>query len=396
MIEKLMKVFLLVFLVFTASHIAFAEEDMKKMYYILSDTCPVCQQATEFLDELEDQKDLEYEIIRLEISRDREEVEPLFEKYNIPPQERLVPLFIFEDDEHILGFNQIFQSELEERLTGESSTNLGIFNTDLESVPLILATVLIGTVDGFNPCSLWALMFLVSMVIRFNSRKKMAIVGGSFILTISLIYGLFMLGTFTIVVNIIDYFWFRLALFLLAMLVAIINIREGFGKTSPLSFTISNDNKKSFVKKVRDKLFQVESVSGLILASVTIAAFASFIELPCTAGFPVIWNGLVSSYGVGFAEYGFYLMIYLFMYILMELIIVIFMVWTMRKAFMGQHLGENLKLISGMLMGFLAIVLLMGYEYMNNIWIVLGGSIIVIAVSTLIMIIRRTTSKKKK
>lgn len=383
----------------TFSQVALAEsenetvEATNKMYYIGSDTCPVCNMAEEFLAKIEEEGNLTHEIIRFEITRDREEADRLFNQYEIPAQERLVPLFIFED-KHILGFNSIVESELTERLTDGEGNNNGFFSGNLEGVPLIFATILIGSVDGFNPCSLWALMFLVSMVIRFNSRKKMAIVGATFILTVALIYGLFMLGTFSVVVRIIDVFWFRLALFSLAMLVAFVNIREGLGKTSPLSFTIKEDHKKSFVKKIRDRLFKVESTFGIIVAAISIGALASFIELPCTAGFPVIWNGLVSSYGVGLGEYGFYLMLYLTMYISMEAIIVIFMVWTMRKAFMGKMIGENLKLLSGMLMGFLAVILLLGYEYMNNMWIVLGGSVLVLVVTLMVMIVKKKGKKK--
>ncbi|WNF36203.1 hypothetical protein RJD24_17395 [Bacillaceae bacterium IKA-2] len=397
MSQKLVKVFLLLSLFLTFSHVVLAEEYSDKMYYILSDTCSVCAEVSIYLDELEEEGNLTYEVIRLEVRRDREEVIRVKEEYDV--DEMLVPLFIFED-KHILGFNSIVERELTDRLTsGVGRVDVkksGFFDRNLEDAPLILATVLIGTVDGFNPCSLWALMFLVSMVIRFNSRRKMAIVGGTYILTIALIYGLFMVGTFSIVILIIDYFWFRFALFSLGMLVAIVNIREGLGLKSSLSFSIKDDNKKSFVKKIRDRLFRVESMFGIILASVTIGAFASFIELPCTAGFPIIWNGLVSSHGVGLAEYGFYLMVYLTMYISMEVLIVIFMIWTMRKAFMGEFIGGNLKLVSGLLMGFLAIILLLGYEYMNNMWIVLGGSLLVLGATIIFMIVKKIISKKKK
>lgn len=391
--HKVLKILLLISFFLTFTQVVSAEGEIGKMYYIGSDTCPVCNEAEQFLDRIKSQGDLNYEIIYVEISRDRDKAHSLFDQFDIPPQERLVPLFIFED-EHILGFNPIVQGELTKRLSPNFSEGSGFLSNNLESMPLIFATMLIGAVDGFNPCSLWALMFLISMVIRFNSRKKMIIVGGVFIVTVALIYGLFMVGTFTIVTRIIDVFWFRFALFALAMVVAVVNIREGFGKKSSLSFTIKEDHKKNFVKKIRDRLFRVESVTGIVLASISIAALASFIELPCTAGFPIIWNGLVSSYGVGLGEYGLYLAIYLMMYISMELIIVVFMVWTMRKAFMGQQIGENLKLLSGMLMGFLAIVLLLGYEYMNNIWIVLGGSIAIVLMSILVMVIRKVQQKK--
>ncbi|WP_280770861.1 hypothetical protein [Salipaludibacillus daqingensis] len=403
---------LVLFNIFTSVVSVNAEDE--QLYYLWSESCPVCETSSKFLDELEEETTLTIE--RVEISNDRDRFIELINEYDITSQS--VPIFIYKG-EVWQGFNEVVERSLNNRLLGESrdenisfseggtcsennenedcsfsldetDENVELFGWDLSNYSLFFTTMLIGIVDGFNPCSLWALMFLISMIIRFKSRKLMFVVGGTYILTVSFIYGLFILGTFAVVIQIIDYFWVRFLLFSLAAFFASVNIRDALGKENKkMTFSISTGHKKAFIQKVRDKLFSTERLSGFIIASILIGFFASMIELPCTAGFPIIWNGIVSSQSIAFQSYLGYLFIYLFMYVLVEITIVTVMVVTMRKAFIQEEAGRTLKFISGALMAFLAVVLLLGKTYMNDMTIVLGGSIIIILLSFLIIKINK-------
>ena len=62
---------------------------------------------------------------------------------------------------------------------------------DLSGKSIWLSTVLIGIVDGFNPCSLWVLTMLLAMIVRTNSRKKTLIIGIVFLTVTAAIYALF-------------------------------------------------------------------------------------------------------------------------------------------------------------------------------------------------------------
>ncbi|MCE7793296.1 hypothetical protein K8O68_12785 [Salipaludibacillus sp. CUR1] len=265
-----------------------------------------------------------------------------------------------------------------------------LFGFNITDYSLLMTTLLIGAIDGFNPCSLWALMFLISMIVRLNSRKIILAAGLTFVGTVSFIYGMFILGTFAIVVNIIDYFWIRVLLFIIASAFAAVNIKEGVMKgPAQFTFSISGSNKKQFIKLIREKMIFSGKIGPLIMASILIGTFASLIELPCTAGFPVIWNGIMSDQSVGTKTYVFYLIIYIAMYMLIEIAVVSGMVITMKKTFMTEETGKALKFISGTLMGYLAIVLLLGKSYMNDITLVGGGSLAVILLSLTVIYIRK-------
>ena len=65
---------------------------------------------------------------------------------------------------------------------------------------LFLVSILIGFADGINPCGMWVLLFIISMLIPSRDKKKIWILGGAFILTSGIFYFLMMMG-WTALVN---------------------------------------------------------------------------------------------------------------------------------------------------------------------------------------------------
>jgi len=58
---------------------------------------------------------------------------------------------------------------------------------------LPILAVILGFFDGLNVCSLGALVLILGMVLALKSRKKILILGGIFILTTGIIYGILMI-----------------------------------------------------------------------------------------------------------------------------------------------------------------------------------------------------------
>ena len=387
---KRVHLFLLVLLIAFSLMTAFfnSTEDVHaqegSLYFLYSQFCETCKEAESLLDDIERQTNLT--IIRYDINHDQDRFHELMEQYEI--KQETVPVFIYQD--HVwIGYNPVVIREISEVLDlEESDASADFFIWNFSEMPLIFATVIIGLIDGFNPCSLWALLFLISMIMRFKSRKLILLLGIVFILVVSFVYGLFIMGVFGAVTYILDYLLLRVLLFSLALLFALANIYSFFTDKEML-VSISSKHKKLFVQKIRDKLYSQNHLPGLILATILIALLASIIELPCTAGFPVIWNSMLVEQGVGFASYASLLSVYLLMYVLVEFILVVFMVITFSKMHMNLFYGRSLKLISGMLMAYLAVLLLMGSEYINSTSYIMGGSAIVIALSLLLAFLFR-------
>jgi glutaredoxin len=204
--------------------------------------------------------------------------------------------------------------------------------TDALHVPLIgaislgtrslgFSTAVIAFVDGFNPCSLWVLSILLALVLHTGSRRKIALVGGTFLLVTTVVYGLFIVGLFRLftVIDFIGPIQAIVAVFALGF--ALVNIKDYFWYGRGFSFSISERHKPKIYRDIRTLLTPGKSTAALLGATVVMALGIALIELPCTAGFPVLWSNLVASHAVGALEFSLLLGLYLVIYLLDEVVV---------------------------------------------------------------------------
>jgi thiol-disulfide isomerase/thioredoxin len=245
----------------------------------------------------------------------------------------------------------------------------------LGSRSLPVSTALIAFVDGFNPCSLWVLSILLALVIHTGSRRRIALVGSTFLLVTAAVYGLFIAGLFKVftVVDFLGTIQGVVALFALAF--AVVNIKDYFWYRQGLSFGISDKHKPGIYQRIRNLASPGKTTAALLGSTVVMALGIALIELPCTAGFPVLWTSIVASHGVSTAEFGMLLGLYMTVYLLDELVVFGTAVYTLRMSRMQEKHGRVLKLAGGMVMLTLALVLLLDPGRMNSV----GGSLQVFA-----------------
>jgi cytochrome c biogenesis protein CcdA len=237
------------------------------------------------------------------------------------------------------------------------------------------STAVIAFVDGFNPCSLWVLSILLGLVLHTGSRRKTMLVGGIFLLVTSAVYGLFIVGLFKLftVIDFIGPIQAIVALFALGF--ALVNIKDYFWYGRGFSFSIPERHKPRIYSDIRSLLTPGQSTAALLGATVVMAFGIALIELPCTAGFPVLWSNLVASHAVGALEFSLLLALYLTIYLLAELVGFGAAVATLKVSRMQEKHGRALKLLGGTVMLALALVLLLDPDRMNT----LGGALPVVA-----------------
>ncbi len=249
---------------------------------------------------------------------------------------------------------------------GQSITLPLIGTIDLTNRSILISTVLISLVDGFNPCSVWVLSMLLAITLNTRSRKKVLLIGFVFIFVTGLIYALFIGGLFTVFKIVSFVGWIQIIVAVVAFIFGLINIKDYFWFKEGVSLTISDKKKPGIYKGIRRVLNAEENIWAMILGTIVLAAGVSLVEFSCTAGFPVLWTNLLSSQGVtGLAFIGF-LLVYMIIYQIDELGIFLVSVFTLRKSKFEEKHGRILKLIGGMLMLSLAVVMLIDPTIMND------------------------------
>ncbi len=264
----------------------------------------------------------------------------------------------------------------------------------LENQSLLASTLLISFVDGFNPCSLWALSMLLALTIHTGSRRKVLVVGLVFITVTALIYALFIAGLFSVIKVLSFTIWIQVIVALVAAFFALVNIKDYFWFKEGLSFTISDKQKPGLIQRLRRVLDASQSTWGLIGATIVVAAGVSLVEFSCTAGFPVMWTNLLNSQNVAVGGFIGLLLVYMLIYQLDELAIFFAAVTTLKASRLEDKHGRILKLVSGVLLLTLAVVMLIDPALMNN----LGTSLLIFGiafgVSGLILLVHRVILPK--
>jgi hypothetical protein len=92
----------------------------------------------------------------------------------------------------------------------------------------------------------------------------------------------------------------------------------------------------------------------------------SLLGAPCTAGFPVIWTGLLAAHDVAAAQAVGLFALYMVPFLIDELIVFGMVVFTMRATKLQEKHGRVLKLVAGTTMLALAGTVLVRPETMND------------------------------
>ena len=258
---------------------------------------------------------------------------------------------------------------------------------DLKGKGLLLTTVIIGLVDGVNPCSLWVLTMLLAMVIHTDSRKKTLIIGFVYLFITAAIYALFILGVFSLLSYVRYMKWIQIAVACVTLVLGLINLKDYFFFKQGVSLTIDDDKKPGLYKKMRNVLNKSNNVWAMIGATIVLAAGVSLVEFSCTAAFPVIWSNILSAHGVTKVEFAMHLLLYMLLYQLDEILIFLVVVVTMKSKRMEEKHGQILKLFSGCLMVVLSLVMIIKPALMNELssTLIIFGSAIGITLLILLL-----------
>jgi hypothetical protein len=264
---------------------------------------------------------------------------------------------------------------------------IGQVNLGLQ--PLLLSTSLIAFVDGFNPCSIWVLTMLLVLVLHSGSRSRVLLVGLTFLCTTALIYGLFIVGVFSLLAFTAYLPWITWVVALVALAIGSINVKDYFWFKRGISLTIDDRHKPGIFRGFRDLMVHGRMPVALMGATVVLASGIALIELPCTAGFPVIWSALVQAHEVGWGEFLLLLGVYLLIYLGIELVIFVVAVVKLRIDRFEESRGRVLKLIGGVIMIALAGVLIAAPEMMSQAGPALAVFLAAFAVTALIVVVHR-------
>jgi cytochrome c biogenesis protein CcdA/glutaredoxin len=258
----------------------------------------------------------------------------------------------------------------------------------VSSDSLVASTLVIGFVDGVNPCSLWVISVLLAIVVRTGSRRRVLAVGGTFLLVTAAMYALYMAGIYSAMGVIAHVGAVQVVVALLAGIFGVVAVKDYFAYKVGLSFTIPDSSKPGLYRRMRAAAGQQRLVPALA-ATTALAVGVSLLETPCTAGFPVLWTGLLEANGVSTATAALLFVLYMVPFLLDELAVFAVAVLTLRATRMQERHGRLLKLVGGTMMLALAITVVVDPTAMSDPLTALGVFAAALAVAGVVHLVAR-------
>lgn len=373
---------------------ALADIDDDTLYLFWGDGCPHCEAEREFLDDLSSAyPDLEIELHEVWYDLDgRAEFVAAMAAIGEEPQ--AVPTTLFAGRVWV-GFDDSVSRQIEGLVDQRfGSTDVDptpvegrtvdiplIGSVDVENTALLPATFVIALVDGFNPCSLWALSILLALVLRSGSRKRVLLVGGTFLLVTTLLYGLFIGGLYGALSYAANATWIRVVMAVIALVFGLINLKDFLWFKRGVSLSIPEKAKPKLYARMRSVSDTERPLTGVLFGTAGLAVGVSLLETPCTAGYPLLWSNLLAEQGVGLSTALALFGVYMLVFLVDELAVFGTAVIAMRAAKLDERAGRTLKLFSGVLMVALAVTLIAFPDAMNSLTgaVAVFGAAVVIA-----------------
>lgn len=257
--------------------------------------------------------------------------------------------------EFLIGFSKFDQDIIKENTV--KIPLLGEINPKSISIPLIAAAI--GTVDGFNPCAMWVLLFLISMLIGMKDKKRMWVLGMTFLLTSAFIYMLLMVSWLQISLSIIQIGYVRIIIALFAIGAGAWNFNKYLkSRKAEVACEVVSKEKRT---KIFARIKKVTTEKSLILAMIGVSLLAvsvNVVELACSAGLPLIFTQILAVNNLGPIEYSISILIYILFFLLDDIIIFAIAMKTFETVGMSNKYSKYSTLVGGIIMIIIGLLLI--------------------------------------
>jgi len=372
MMKRVFFIFFVAFffnLLLGGSNLALAQEKIE-INFFSSQTCPHCAEERVFLEDLEQRYPevsvKEYDVIFY--PENKKILEEFYERHQVPERDRGWVPVVFTPTEYFIGFSEQIGQGIEaciEECMGQGSEFeqkikipfLGEVNISNFSLPVL--TIIFGAMDGFNPCALWVLFFLIVLLINTKSRKKMWLIGGTFILTSGIVYFLILSAWFNLFLAISYVNTTRILIGVFAIGVGLWQIKNFFTYHPGVCRVLGLGSRwgAKLEEKAKD-LVSAPIMVSTFLGIIVLALAVNLVEFFCSAGLPAIYTKILAMQGLSTVSYYLYLLLYAVVFMIDDFIIFSVAVVTLSRFGFTEKYNYWTTLLGGLLILLLGLILL--------------------------------------
>lgn len=391
-IRKIIITALLLFIPFVVS----ADEKTLRVYLFHQESCPHCKKEIQYLEELKNEYS-NLDVVTYEVSQNVMNynfMNRVIDKTGIVTNGQ-VPFTIIGTDYYI-GFEDHVKKSIKDSIdkflndknsmdviakvkNGEDVSNIK-YNVDPKSTKVIpilgeidakkvslpLVAIVIGAVDGFNPCAMWVLLFLIGMLFHMKDKKKMWILGITFLLTSAVMYLLIMAAWLKVALSFMTVVWLRIFIAIVALVAGLVNlnsyIKEKKRKDDGCEIVDEKKRKKMFtkIKKITSEKKFILAIFGIMALAISV----NLVELACSAGLPLIFTQILALNDLSTFEYVIYMLIYILFFLIDDIVVFVIAMLTLNIKGISSKYGKYSHLIGGIIMILIGILMIFKPEWL--------------------------------
>lgn len=383
------RLFLLLSLFFCAFMAQAAPTAQAEIHVFWSQGCPHCEKALDFLEPLT-AKHPGLRIIRHEVTHNSDNLRTLTGLAKRHQIEQPGVPFIALGDEVFVGYQddtttgKLLESRIEACLSSACITSLEatpnapikssesrlpptinlplLGSIDLQQLSFPVLTIVLAAADGFNPCAMWVLVFLIGLSLGIKNKARRWLLGGTFIVTSALVYFLIMAAWLNTLLLLGAVIWLRTGIALLALFMGGWSLRDFFRNDQVCKVTAA-PARRAILDKLR--ALALSASLPLALLGITLLAFAvNVVELLCSAGIPAVYTQYLALSHLPTWQHYAYLGLYTLVFMADDLLVFILAMMTLEIRGIGQHFTRWSKLIGGTVLLVLGILMLLKPEWL--------------------------------
>ncbi len=349
------------------------ETENINIYLFYSKTCKHCHEEEEYLNDLKEKYQDKINIYKYEVTENIQNKKIMQElKNTFDIANNGVPFTVIGEN-YILGFNETYKEEFITIINKYLSDNTDNTNknktTENYNIPIIgktnsviLIAIILGFIDGFNPCAMWILLLLINMCISIKDKKKMITVCLTFIITSGLIYFLSMIGL-GLIIDLTTITYIRNVIAVLAIILGIYNLLTFIKERNKTGcHIVKNEKRKNIISKINN-ILKHNNILLLIGGAFLLATSVNIIEMACSLGFPTIFLEILTINKIKGLLKILYLLIYIFFYLIDDLIVFIISIKAFSAKGISTKYNKYVHLIGGIIMIILGLLLILKPEW---------------------------------
>jgi len=375
-IKRLFYILLMGMLILPLFSVVKAENQIN-VYFFSNPYCTNCGDMEDFLSEMSaDYQNIEIIDYDILISENRALLNEFADVFNLPSETPLVIIGglgfsgyndqnAYDIEQTIIRYSDSDFVDIGAKILNHETILITDFDTitrdttilpfigevSIESLSLGLAAVLIGLADGFNPCAMWVLIFLISMLINTKDRKRMWLIGLSFLFASALVYTAILVGWLELAASLITIIAIRIAIGVFAVLFGLFNLYRFFkNRKKDVGCEVTDEKQR---RKLMDRILNIVQNKNLwlaIIGAVGLAVTVNLVELACSMGLPLQFAGLLALNPLPRATYAMYIGIYMFFFMLDDLVIFIIAMITFKVTGISNKYTKYSNVIGGIIM----------------------------------------------